>query len=280
VADRQMGAAHSLRPGGGVEAWRYHDPNIGEHLRARADRAGPGRARARGARLLPSARSRPVPGGQRGLRSADPERARAALKDVKRLGVSIALDKFGSGQYSLGLPSDLPLDIVKLDRGLIESFDRDKERRAMFAATIALAARPGSPRWPSASRRTVSWRSRANCTASSDRASCCTDRPPRTSPPQGAGLVCNVRAMASSRATGGSDAVSDSESIARHKQAAATAAAELIEDGMRVGLGTGSTVAFLLPAIAARECKSCCAWRPRPHRTGRRSRSAERAVAR
>src|SRR5947207_138826 len=28
--------------------------------------------------------------------------------------------------------------------------------------------------------------------------------------------------------------------------------AELIDDGMRVGLGTGSTVAHLLPAIAAR----------------------------
>ena len=69
----------------------------------------------------------------------DPERARSALKDVKRLGVSIALDKFGSGKYSLGLPSDLPLDIVKLDRGLVASFDRDKDKRAMFAATIALA---------------------------------------------------------------------------------------------------------------------------------------------
>ena len=69
----------------------------------------------------------------------DPERAREALNDVKRLGVSIALDKFGSGQFSLGLPSNLPLDIVKLDRGLTGSFDRDKERRAMFAATIALA---------------------------------------------------------------------------------------------------------------------------------------------
>ncbi len=36
------------------------------------------------------------------------------------------------------------------------------------------------------------------------------------------------------------------------KRIAADAAAELIEDGMTVGLGTGSTVAFLLPAIAAR----------------------------
>jgi ribose 5-phosphate isomerase A len=37
------------------------------------------------------------------------------------------------------------------------------------------------------------------------------------------------------------------------KRLAATAAAELVEDGMTVGLGTGSTVAFLLPAIAARK---------------------------
>jgi ribose 5-phosphate isomerase A len=36
------------------------------------------------------------------------------------------------------------------------------------------------------------------------------------------------------------------------KRIAAEAAAELVEDGMSVGLGTGSTVAHLLPAIAAR----------------------------
>jgi ribose 5-phosphate isomerase A len=36
------------------------------------------------------------------------------------------------------------------------------------------------------------------------------------------------------------------------KRIAAEAAAELVEDGMAVGLGTGSTVAHLLPAIARR----------------------------
>ena len=36
------------------------------------------------------------------------------------------------------------------------------------------------------------------------------------------------------------------------KRLAAEAAAELVKDGMTVGLGTGSTVAFLLPAIAER----------------------------
>jgi diguanylate cyclase (GGDEF)-like protein/PAS domain S-box-containing protein len=73
----------------------------------------------------------------------DPERARSALKDLKRLGVLIALDKFGFGQLSLGLPSNLPLDVVKLDRALTGSFHQDKDRRAMFAATIALAKEAG-----------------------------------------------------------------------------------------------------------------------------------------
>ncbi|HSK24356.1 MAG TPA: ribose-5-phosphate isomerase RpiA [Egicoccus sp.] len=36
------------------------------------------------------------------------------------------------------------------------------------------------------------------------------------------------------------------------KRAAGEAAAELVEDGMRLGLGTGSTVAFFLDALAAR----------------------------
>jgi ribose 5-phosphate isomerase A len=43
-----------------------------------------------------------------------------------------------------------------------------------------------------------------------------------------------------------------SEDVEREKQAAAERAAELVRDGMRVGLGTGSTVAFLLPALARR----------------------------
>lgn len=43
--------------------------------------------------------------------------------------------------------------------------------------------------------------------------------------------------------------MSDAET---EKRLAAEAAAELVEDGMTVGLGTGSTVAHLLPAIARR----------------------------
>jgi ribose 5-phosphate isomerase A len=42
------------------------------------------------------------------------------------------------------------------------------------------------------------------------------------------------------------------------KRVAAEAAAELVEDGMRVGLGTGSTVGFLLPALARRGLELRC----------------------
>jgi ribose 5-phosphate isomerase A len=49
--------------------------------------------------------------------------------------------------------------------------------------------------------------------------------------------------------------VSDEES---EKRAAAEEAARLVEEGMTVGLGTGSTVAFLLPALAAQGLQIRC----------------------
>jgi ribose 5-phosphate isomerase A len=51
----------------------------------------------------------------------------------------------------------------------------------------------------------------------------------------------------------------------REKQLAAEASVALVEDGMTVGLGTGSTVAYLLPALAARGLSSirCVATSPR-----------------
>jgi ribose 5-phosphate isomerase A len=44
----------------------------------------------------------------------------------------------------------------------------------------------------------------------------------------------------------------------REKQVAAEAAAQVVESGMTVGLGSGSTVAYLLPALAARGLDLVC----------------------
>jgi ribose 5-phosphate isomerase A len=47
-------------------------------------------------------------------------------------------------------------------------------------------------------------------------------------------------------------------SIEDEKRAAAEGAAALVQDGMRVGLGTGSTVRYLLPALARRGLRLRC----------------------
>ena len=58
--------------------------------------------------------------------------------------------------------------------------------------------------------------------------------------------------------------------VERQKHAAARAAAALVGDGERVGLGTGSTVAHLLPALAARGLKlRCVATSPATERAAR-----------
>jgi len=50
----------------------------------------------------------------------------------------------------------------------------------------------------------------------------------------------------------------------KEKRLAAEAAAAMVEDGMWVGLGTGSTVAYLLPALARRKLSiRCVATSPR-----------------
>jgi ribose 5-phosphate isomerase A len=59
--------------------------------------------------------------------------------------------------------------------------------------------------------------------------------------------------------------------VERQKRAAAHAAAELVPEGARVGLGTGTTVAYLLPALAARGLDGlrCVATSPTTERAAR-----------
>ncbi len=75
--------------------------------------------------------------------------------------------------------------------------------------------------------------------------------------------------MASPGAAGRRPPLSGGDSAALQKRAAAESAALLVEDGMRVGLGTGSTVAHLLPALAARGLSGvrCAATSPATERT-------------
>jgi ribose 5-phosphate isomerase A len=58
--------------------------------------------------------------------------------------------------------------------------------------------------------------------------------------------------------------------VETEKKLAGEAAAALVEDGMRVGLGTGSTVAYFLPALASRRLTlRCVATSPRTEEVAR-----------
>jgi ribose 5-phosphate isomerase A len=74
--------------------------------------------------------------------------------------------------------------------------------------------------------------------------------------------------MASPRATARQPSPLSTALRERYKDAAAKAAAEMLEDGMRVGLGTGTTVAHLLPAIAERGLRElrCVSTSPKTER--------------
>jgi ribose 5-phosphate isomerase A len=63
----------------------------------------------------------------------------------------------------------------------------------------------------------------------------------------------------------------DPQQTERQKRVVAEAAAELVEDGARLGLGTGSTVAYLLPALAARGLREvrCVATSPATEQAAR-----------
>jgi ribose 5-phosphate isomerase A len=86
-------------------------------------------------------------------------------------------------------------------------------------------------------------------------------RPP---PLSDAEAIANRDADASAQPDAGATARDDAKTIAQHKRAVADAAAEMVTDGMRLGLGTGSTVAHLLPALAARGLRElrCVATSP------------------
>jgi ribose 5-phosphate isomerase A len=74
--------------------------------------------------------------------------------------------------------------------------------------------------------------------------------------------------MAPTRPPASRPADFDPHESERQKRAAALAAAELVHDGARLGLGTGSTVAHLLPALAARGLRDlrCVATSPATER--------------
>ena len=70
---------------------------------------------------------------------ADPERGRAVLGELRRLGVRTSIDDYGTGYSSLAYLRHLPADELKLDRSLTSDVGADPRAAAIVEHTVALA---------------------------------------------------------------------------------------------------------------------------------------------
>lgn len=69
----------------------------------------------------------------------DIERTARTLAAIRDAGVSIALDDFGSGSSSLAGVKRLPLDVLKIDAGIVAGVPGDRNRGAVVDAVVAVA---------------------------------------------------------------------------------------------------------------------------------------------
>lgn len=61
------------------------------------------------------------------------------LNQLKDLGISLAMDDFGTGHSSLGNLHKLPVDVLKIDQSFIKSMSANRELAAVMHAIITLA---------------------------------------------------------------------------------------------------------------------------------------------
>jgi EAL domain-containing protein (putative c-di-GMP-specific phosphodiesterase class I) len=70
---------------------------------------------------------------------ADPDRALLVLAQLRKLGLRLSIDDYGTGYSSLAYLRQLPVDELKLDRTFVTHMDTDPRSAAIVLSTIALA---------------------------------------------------------------------------------------------------------------------------------------------
>ncbi len=63
----------------------------------------------------------------------------SAFDRLKDIGVSIAINNFGSGSFSLDCLKRLPIDTLKIDRSFVRNLSRNREDAAITAAIVTMA---------------------------------------------------------------------------------------------------------------------------------------------
>jgi len=68
-----------------------------------------------------------------------PQRAKVALGQLQKAGMTISMDDFGIGYTSLALLADLPLDAVKIDRSFVSAMSRNERSHAIVGSIVNMA---------------------------------------------------------------------------------------------------------------------------------------------
>ncbi|MBL6081072.1 EAL domain-containing protein [Belnapia sp. T18] len=67
----------------------------------------------------------------------DPSHLLRIFQAYRQMGFTLAIDDFGAGHAGLALLADLPVDLVKLDMGLIRGCDTHRPRQVILASITA-----------------------------------------------------------------------------------------------------------------------------------------------
>lgn len=70
---------------------------------------------------------------------ADPDASILALQQIRKAGIGISIDDYGTGQSTISYLQRLPIGEIKLDKSFVQSMVTDKANQVIVKSTIAMA---------------------------------------------------------------------------------------------------------------------------------------------
>ncbi|MGE3358474.1 MAG: putative bifunctional diguanylate cyclase/phosphodiesterase [Acidimicrobiia bacterium] len=71
----------------------------------------------------------------------DPDQAASVLRELRGLGIRIAIDDYGAGHASIGALRRLPVDVLKIDRSFVSALDEQADEAEAYLRSITELAR-------------------------------------------------------------------------------------------------------------------------------------------
>jgi EAL domain-containing protein (putative c-di-GMP-specific phosphodiesterase class I) len=68
----------------------------------------------------------------------DDRRTRQQLRQIRRIGLGVAIDDFGAGFSNLGYLKQIPTDVIKIDKSLLTGIDTDHDSATIVKWLIGL----------------------------------------------------------------------------------------------------------------------------------------------